>query len=154
TPAGIRCSTVRSWPTRSVWPALLPPPKRTMMSASRARMSTILPLPSSPHCTPTTIVVLIVASEAEQLRRDDVGRLAQLLQHGLGQGMIDVEERDGAPAPLLTAELQAGDVDAARAEERADPADDTWHVPIVQHQNVPLRHRLEVEAVEAHQAQD
>src|ERR1700710_2078335 len=37
-----------------VWPALLPPWKRTMASAFSASRSTTLPLPSSPHWAPTT----------------------------------------------------------------------------------------------------
>src|ERR1700736_68770 len=37
-----------------VWPALWPPWKRTTMSARSDSQSTILPLPSSPHCDPTT----------------------------------------------------------------------------------------------------
>src|SRR6478609_6577501 len=38
----------------SVWPALWPPWKRTTTSARSESQSTILPLPSSPHCAPTT----------------------------------------------------------------------------------------------------
>src|SRR5215831_3839954 len=38
----------------TVWPAFDPPWKRTTASASRAKMSTILPLPSSPHWAPMT----------------------------------------------------------------------------------------------------
>ena len=38
----------------SVWPALWPPWKRTTTSARSDSQSTILPLPSSPHCEPTT----------------------------------------------------------------------------------------------------
>ena len=38
----------------SVWPALCPPWNLTTASAEDARRSTILPLPSSPHCVPTT----------------------------------------------------------------------------------------------------
>ena len=39
-----------------VWPALFPPAKRAQMSASADRISTSLPLPSSPHCAPRTAV--------------------------------------------------------------------------------------------------
>src|SRR5699024_3336914 len=39
-----------------VCPALFPPEKRAMMSASSDKKSVILPLPSSPHCVPTTTV--------------------------------------------------------------------------------------------------
>src|SRR6185369_13222167 len=37
-----------------VWPALWPPWKRTTTSARSDSQSTIFPLPSSPHCEPTT----------------------------------------------------------------------------------------------------
>ena len=39
-----------------VWPALLPPWKRTTMSACSARRSTTFPFPSSPHWAPTITV--------------------------------------------------------------------------------------------------
>src|SRR5215813_198464 len=51
-PDGIRCSTVFLPPITSVWPALWPPWKRTTAPMSLVRRSTILPLPSSPHCAP------------------------------------------------------------------------------------------------------
>src|SRR3954471_8946037 len=55
-----------------VWPALLPPWKRTTTSACSARRSMTLPLPSSPHWAPT-ITVPGISSEsvggAEGLRR-------------------------------------------------------------------------------------
>src|SRR5581483_6289065 len=43
----------------SVWPALWPPWKRTTMSARSESQSTILPLPSSPHCEPITTTFAI-----------------------------------------------------------------------------------------------
>src|SRR5882724_12561721 len=43
----------------SVWPALCPPWKRTTTSACSESQSTILPLPSSPHCEPTTTTFAI-----------------------------------------------------------------------------------------------
>src|SRR6476646_2116229 len=45
-----------SSPRTMVWPALFPPWKRATTSARSARRSTTLPLPSSPHCAPTTTV--------------------------------------------------------------------------------------------------
>src|SRR5690242_15411653 len=52
-PLGMRWKA-HFWPSRTiVWPALLPPWKRTTMSAFSASRSTILPLPSSPHWAPT-----------------------------------------------------------------------------------------------------
>src|SRR5690606_24745333 len=46
--------------TTRVCPALLPPAKRATSSASAASTSTTLPLPSSPHCAPTTASAVIV----------------------------------------------------------------------------------------------
>src|SRR6185312_9622636 len=40
-----------------VWPALLPPWKRTTMSARFDSQSMILPLPSSPHWAPITVTL-------------------------------------------------------------------------------------------------
>ena len=42
--------------TKIVCPALLPPAHRAQMSKSADRISTSLPLPSSPHCAPRTTV--------------------------------------------------------------------------------------------------
>src|SRR3546814_2660605 len=53
-PGGVRCSTVFLPPITSVWPALWPPWKRTTAPMSCVSRSTILPLPSSPHCAPST----------------------------------------------------------------------------------------------------
>src|SRR3954471_12891007 len=52
-PLGMRGKAHFSPSRTIVWPALLPPWKRTTMSARSASRSTILPLPSSPHWTPT-----------------------------------------------------------------------------------------------------
>ena len=54
TPDGMRRSTVLLPFTTIVWPALLPPLKRTTPSTLEVSQSTILPLPSSPHWAPTT----------------------------------------------------------------------------------------------------
>src|ERR1051325_2595173 len=56
-PEGIVWSTNFSRPTTTVWPALLPPWYRTTTSTSGAMQSTTLPLPSSPHCIPTTTML-------------------------------------------------------------------------------------------------
>src|SRR5213596_3025611 len=56
TPAGTRFRMVFSPFTTSVWPALLPPWKRTTTSALAARRSTTFPFPSSPHCVPMMTV--------------------------------------------------------------------------------------------------
>src|SRR3954447_16051681 len=52
-PDGIRWN-LNSSPSRTiVWPALLPPWKRTIVGARSARRSTTFPLPSPPHWAPT-----------------------------------------------------------------------------------------------------
>src|SRR5262249_36754039 len=52
-PEGIRWNLNSSVPRTIVWPALLPPWKRTIASARSASRSVTLPLPSSPHWAPT-----------------------------------------------------------------------------------------------------
>src|SRR5262252_8357384 len=52
----------------SVWPALWPPWKRTTTSARSDSQSTILPLPSSPHCEPMTATFAIPKILLEHLR--------------------------------------------------------------------------------------
>src|SRR5206468_9274440 len=56
-PDGIVCRTYFSRPTTTVWPELLPPAKRATTFTCGASMSTTLPLPSSPHCVPTTTML-------------------------------------------------------------------------------------------------
>src|SRR6267142_1692757 len=56
-PDGIVCRTYFSRPTTTVWPALLPPAKRATTFTCGASISTTLPLPSSPHCVPTTTML-------------------------------------------------------------------------------------------------
>ena len=123
-PAGIRCRIVFSPSTTSVWPALLPPWKRTTMSASAARRSTTLPLPSSPHWAPMTTVAAMALRAGAASRRDDLRQRAQLGQHLGRDRLVDVEERHRHAADPLAAELEARDVDAALAEQRADAPDD------------------------------
>src|SRR5579862_2589378 len=60
TPEGSRLSLYSTSPMTSVWPALCPPWNRTTTSARLDSQSTILPLPSSPHWTPTTTTFAIV----------------------------------------------------------------------------------------------
>src|SRR5690349_7861311 len=61
-PEGMRCSTVFLPPITSVWPALWPPWKRTTPCARSVSQSTILPLPSSPHCVPITTTLRALMS--------------------------------------------------------------------------------------------
>src|SRR5262245_45451591 len=54
TPEGMRWVTCFLPSTTMVWPALAPPPQRATTWAFSVRRSTTFPLPSSPHCAPTT----------------------------------------------------------------------------------------------------
>src|SRR5688572_21762991 len=60
-PEGMVCRTYFSRPTTTVWPALLPPWKRTTTFTCGVMTSTTLPLPSSPHCVPTTTMLGMAA---------------------------------------------------------------------------------------------
>src|SRR6266849_2910073 len=67
-PDGIVCRTYFSRPTTTVWPALLPPAKRATTFTCGASRSTTLPLPSSPHCVPTTTMLGMVPTSEYALR--------------------------------------------------------------------------------------
>src|SRR6267142_2135428 len=60
-PDGIVRSTYFSRPPTTVWPALLPPEKRTTTFTCGVMTSTTLPLPSSPHCAPITTMLGMAA---------------------------------------------------------------------------------------------
>ncbi len=64
TPEGISRRTVLRPPITSVWPALWPPWKRTTPFALSVSQSTILPLPSSPHCVPMMTTFLPMGSRS------------------------------------------------------------------------------------------
>src|SRR2546427_11819493 len=78
-PDGIVCSTYFSRPTTTVWPALLPPEKRTTTSTCGVMTSTTLPLPSSPHCAPITTMFLDMSCPSHSL--EALGRIRQDLGH-------------------------------------------------------------------------
>src|SRR3546814_2598274 len=65
-----------------VWPALWPPWKRTTTSARSDSQSTILPLPSSPHCEPmtTTFVIAFPSSFGDSYA---CGRAQNACRHNL-----------------------------------------------------------------------
>src|SRR6267142_1668714 len=56
-PEGIVCRTYFSRPTTTVWPALFSPAYRATTFTWGASRSTTFPLPSSPHCVPTTTML-------------------------------------------------------------------------------------------------
>src|SRR6201991_372867 len=82
-PEGIRCSFHVSPLRTIVWPALLPPWKRTTASACSASRSVIFPLPSSPHWAPTITM--------PGIRQGSVRRRARLAPRGSGPEAIPGE---------------------------------------------------------------
>src|SRR3989442_10908298 len=131
--------------TTSVWPALLPPWKRTTTSAPAARRSTTFPFPSSPHCVPM-MTVAGIRLETQLLRRDDLGQRAQRVEHVERHRLVDVDQRERHAAHPLAAELDAGDVDAPPPEEGADAPHPAPAVAGWGHQGVAPGHRPPSEA--------
>src|SRR6185436_1083527 len=132
-PEGIRWN-LNSSPSRTiVWPALLPPWKRTIASARSARRSVTLPLPSSPHWAPTITspgmtgalwsVAVATSSRYAGLTRQR-GRFYTAIVAEEGQRVAaDLDQaRDGPRADLLLQLLQAGPdvgLGIARDQDRA-----------------------------------
>src|SRR5262249_2296610 len=90
--------------------------------------------------------------EMQQRRRDDARQRAQASQDGIGHRFVDVDQRDRHSADALATELQSGDVDLRFPEQHPHAADHAGHIAIVEHHDVPFRHRLEIEIVDLHQA--
>src|SRR6476469_5123478 len=107
-PDGMRWNLNVSPPRTIVWPALLPPWKRTTASACSASRSVIFPLPSSPHWAPTMTMPGTGGSLGRVLEHWPVVAAEQreLRAH------LD-EPRDGPRADLL-AELLVGEVGGDR----------------------------------------
>src|SRR5690606_29336213 len=79
---GMVCSTCFRPSKSNVWPAFGPPWKRAITSYCGAITSTTLPLPSSPHCAPssTSIPPFMMGSGAQ-------------FRHGLADAGCDGEDR-------------------------------------------------------------
>ena len=154
----MRCSTVFSPPTTSVWPALLPPWKRTTMSASLGEqvddlaLALVAPLGAdddeglrSRHgiaAQSWTSCAEMIAGRAPQL--GEHRRAAPARRRGRTRSLAPLSSRPSSrPAMLMP----------CCAEQRADPPDHARDVAVVEHQDVPLGHRLHVEVVDPHDAQ-
>src|SRR5208282_2824751 len=173
-PAGTSRNTNFLPPTTSVCAALFPPPKRTTTSASAASISTILPLPSSPHCMPTTATVFIhyprpaslspisartcrpeilkflirkINSELEQRRRCNRRQRLELVENGARHGFIHFENAERGSAHAIAAEFQSPYIYSGLPEHRAHRADHPGNVAIVQHQKIAFGHRLDAVTV-------
>src|SRR5262247_284501 len=106
-PEGTECSTYFSRPTTTVWPALLPPWYRTTTFTCGVSTSTTLPLPSSPHCVPTTTMLGMTPTSRE------------ILEHPL-RSLQHLRDPDG---PLRA----PGEVDHQRLTLARAPAADDEH---------------------------
>src|SRR5512143_2136504 len=115
-------------------------------------MSTIFPLPSSPHWAPSTMTlfkgVRLLSSENQVLGVHDVRKLSKLREDVLGDGVVHVDERNGGSADLGPAQPQSCDVDPLLAQEGADPADYARNVLISQHQDAAGKLRHDGEGVD------
>src|SRR5437867_4653812 len=135
-PDGIVCRTYFSRPTTTVWPALLPPAKRATTFTCGARRSTTLPLPSSPHCVPTT-TMLGMAHTSEYMvwmledftnRQHALRRVREVYRQDLtsaGPRVTDHEDVAhalGAGVGDRLLELAADDVAGDRGAQVAEPA--------------------------------
>src|SRR5580698_1463472 len=150
-----------------------------MTSASAASISTILPLPSSPHWAPTTATVFIAdvqggiaalraaSGRAHSVlrsssrgsskfnlrcggnRRDD---LEPFKDTGRNR-TVHLEQAERGAADAVAPQFESGDIDPGFPEHRADSADDAGNVAIVQHQEVALGRRLDPIAVDPDQPQ-
>ena len=49
---------------------------------------------------------------------------AHLVEHGVGQFSVDLDQRDGVAAGRLAADVEGGDVDAGLAKRRGEAADE------------------------------
>src|SRR5262245_23358745 len=133
-----------------VWPALWPPWKRTTTSARSDSQSTILPLPSSPHCAPTTTTLAIVRSSLES-QGSCLTHLRQRLdggEHRRRHRAIDLDQRDGIAARLVAAEMEGRDIDAAIAENGSEGADEARLVGIGDVEHVGAELGLHVDALD------
>ena len=109
--------------TTSVWPALLPPWKRTTSCACGASQSTILPLPSSPHWAPTATSV-VTSRAPRAARRSCAGGSAAARARTSSGALSMLTSMAASPRSRHQPELHARDVDAGLAEHRADRAHD------------------------------
>src|SRR4030042_6282948 len=99
-PEGIRWSMNFSSLITTVWPSLWPPWYLATTSAFSERKSTIFPLPSSPHCEPTTMIFGILRPRLESylFDRKDIREPLYLLNNPGCSRSIYGDNRD-CPAP-------------------------------------------------------
>src|SRR4051812_20279600 len=66
----------------------------------------------------------VTTSELQRLGLLHLRQRPDLGEHSVGQFAVDFDQRDGAAARRLAADMEGGDVDAGLAERRGEPADE------------------------------
>src|SRR5260221_13728644 len=74
-------------------------------------------------------------SEAQRLRPDHVRDAADLVDHRIGQRLVDLDEGDGVLARRGATEMEGRDVDAVLAEGAAEIADEAGLVLVADEQH-------------------
>src|SRR5579875_1316466 len=149
---------------------------RTTISASAARRSTIFPLPSSPHCVPTTAIVFITRSvtldnlleESDRVvnysRKADISKTDrgcggyrwdsfQTFDHRARHRLVHSDQAYRHSANSVSPEVKSSDVDAFASQYSAYGTHRAWHVPVMKHKEISFRNSLEAESVDTDQAQ-
>src|SRR6266852_1257429 len=74
-------------------------------------------------------------SEAQRLRPDHVRDRADLIDHRVGQGLVDLDEGDGVLARRGAAEMEGRDVDAVLGQRAAEIANKAGLVLVADEQH-------------------
>ena len=76
------------------------------------------------------------------------------VKNGAGNRGVDLHDResfDGLFSATFAAEGEVGDVDALLAENRSDLADNSGNVEVAAHEEISLKRRFDIDAVELKQ---
>src|SRR3989344_8015000 len=118
-------------------------------------MSMILPLPSSPHCAPTTTLIDITINRPplldlkfDQFGIQDVLGSLNFLHHVVWDGIIYLEKGPRLAARFVAAQGHPGNVDMIIAQESPDLPHDAGHIAVGNQKAVALRGRLDVKIID------
>src|ERR1700738_4543172 len=77
---------------------------------------------------------------------------AQLVEHVVGDLVVDCQQHHGATTRSIPADLHRGDVDVVRAEDGPETADQTWEILVPDHKEAHLRDQGDAECTDADDA--
>src|SRR2546423_2096915 len=103
-------------------------------------------------------VALLLVTEIRQPHLYHIRQSLQLVEHAVGQRLIDVDRGQriarsvGARLRRATRLVITRDVDAGAAERRAHTSDHAGHVAVLDHEHPAVRHDVDVEIVDANHA--